>query len=180
MRLGLAYLSQGDMPLAKSKLLRALTQNPDDASVNSAIAYFFEKTEDNDLADKYYQRAVRLSDYNGSQLNNYAIFLCRLGQYQKANRYFMLAINDVHYADTAKAFENAGFCSLAAGYENRAIDYFKQAISKDQRLKKSLVEVVRIELRNKHIRKTCKILKRYLNIVIEDANLTKSYNKYCL
>ncbi len=142
MRLGLAYLSQGNMPLAKSKLLRALKQSPRDANVNSALAYFFERTMDMNLADKYYKIAVNLSANSGAQLNNYASFLCRTGQFQKASRYFMLAINDVHYADTAKVFESAGQCSLAAGNKQQAKVYFKQAIDKDPRLKKSLGKLV--------------------------------------
>lgn len=137
-RLGLAYFSQGNLPLAKSKLLRALKQNPNDANVNSALAYYFEQTNDIKLADKYYNTAIKLSSNSGDHLNNYAKFLCKIGNFQKADRYFMLAINDVNYADTAEAFANAGLCSLDAGNKIKAKKYFEQALNKDPKLKKSI------------------------------------------
>lgn len=138
-RLGLAYLSQGNIPLAKSKLLRALKQNPRDANVNSALAYFYEQTNDRKLANKYYKLAIKLSVNSGEQLNNYASFLCKIGEFQKADQYFMLAINDVNYANTASSFANAGLCSLAAGNKQQADKYFKQAINRDPKLKNYIV-----------------------------------------
>lgn len=138
-RLGLAYLSQGNRPLAKSKLLRALKQNPKDANVHAALAYFFEQTNDIKLANKYYNAAIKLSANSGEQLNNYANFLCKMGKFQKADRYFMLAINDVNYTDTARTFANAGLCSLVAGNKIKAEQYFEQAIKKDPKLKPSII-----------------------------------------
>ncbi len=142
-RLGLAYFSQGNIPLAKSKLLRALQQNPRDASVSSALAFFFEQTNDIKLADKYYNSAVKLSSNGGEHLNNYATFLCKIGKFQKADRYFMFAINDVNYADTAKAFAHAGLCSFASGNEIKAKKYFEQALKKDPKLKKPIIRSLR-------------------------------------
>lgn len=148
-RLGLAYLSQGNMPLAKQKLLQALNQSPKDANVNAALAYFFEKTRDIKLADKYYNIAIKLSKNSGEQFNNYASFLCRSRQFQKADRYFMLAVNDVHYTNTAKAYENAGFCCLQVGNKNKAYKYFRQALYRDPSLTKSLGEILEMDLQNK-------------------------------
>src|SRR6266478_793468 len=41
-QLGMAYLHQGDLALAKEKLERALAQNPRDANVHSALALLYE------------------------------------------------------------------------------------------------------------------------------------------
>ena len=38
MQLGMAYLNQGDLGLAKEKLDRAVKENPDDPNVHSAMA----------------------------------------------------------------------------------------------------------------------------------------------
>lgn len=139
--LGLAYLSQGNSPLAKIKLLQALRQNSNDPNVNYGLASYFEHTKDNTLAEKYYRKAIRLSVKRGAYLNNYACFLCRQRRFREASRYFMLAVNDVNYAETAKTFTNAGFCSLAAGNNKEAKQYFQQAVHKDSRLIKFLQEI---------------------------------------
>ena len=43
MQLGIAYMNQGDLPLAKEKLDRAVTQDPDNPEVHSARAMLFER-----------------------------------------------------------------------------------------------------------------------------------------
>src|SRR5690242_7983555 len=78
-QLGLGYLKQGDRPRAKKKLLTALEQEPTSADVNSAMAYYFEQTGEQNQAEKYYLKAITLSGNKGAQLNNYGAFLCRQG-----------------------------------------------------------------------------------------------------
>src|ERR1700722_4929366 len=56
-QLGIAYLRQGDVPLAKEKLDRALKENPDSPSVHSARAMLFDRMNDSKQADNEYQTA---------------------------------------------------------------------------------------------------------------------------
>ena len=179
MRLGLAYLTQGNVVFAKEKLLRAFTQNPSAANINSALAFFMEKTGDFFSADKFYRQAVRLSAKSGVELYNYAVFLCGQKEYQKANRYFMLAVNDVHYADTAKAYESAGFCNLLARQEKNAVYNFKQALLKDPKRKSSLSALVNLYLRDNNICQACALLSKYAQVVGNDVKLTKLIFKFC-
>ena len=179
MRLGLAYLSQGDVVFAKEKLLRAFAQNPGAANVNSALAYYLEKTGDPQRADKLYRKAIDLSAKSGVELNNYAVFLCGQKEYQKAIRYFMLAVNDVHYADTAKAYESAGFCNLRAKQEQGAMNNFNQALLKDPKRKNSLSALVKVYLRDNNIHEVCALLNNYAHTVASDVKLTKLLFKFC-
>jgi type IV pilus assembly protein PilF len=179
MHLGLAYLSQENMVLAKKKLLQALTQNPLSASVNSSMAYFMEKTGDNKLAEGYYRRAMLLAPKKGEELNNYGAYLCRNGYYQKAEEYFMLAVNDVNYVDTAAAYENAGLCALSIPSIKRAIGHFKKALAQDPSRKRPLQEIVRLELMKNHIYTVCRYLHHYSAIVRLDEVLYKIKMKMC-
>ena len=111
--MGLGYLKQGDRPRAKKKLLTALEQEPTSPDVNSAIAYYFEQTKELKQAEKYYLKALSLAGNSGAQLNNYGTFLCRQGDYKKAENYFLKAVKDVQYVNTAGAYENAGLCALS-------------------------------------------------------------------
>src|SRR3984885_10732855 len=60
-QLGIAYLRQGDVPLAKEKLDRALKENPDSAKVHSARAMLFDRMGETKLADSEYQTALHLA-----------------------------------------------------------------------------------------------------------------------
>lgn len=137
-QLGLAYLNQGQRVRAKSKLLRALRQAPQAAAVNAAMAYFWELSGELQLARIYYQRALWNAPKNGMQLNNYGAFLCRIGEYQQAEQYFLRAVRDTNYPNTAMIYENAGLCALAMADYVKAKQYFIQALRHDPARKQSL------------------------------------------
>lgn len=139
-QLGLAYLQQGNRQRAKQKLLKALQQSPNSPEANDAMAFYLENTQDIHDAEKYYQQAIHFSPHNGASLNNYGTFLCRQKIYNKADIYFRKAIAEPTYLNTAKAYENAGLCALAASHNDRARYYFKKAKEQDPNLKLSIEE----------------------------------------
>lgn len=143
-QLGLAYLKQGNRQRAKQKLLKALEEAPDSLETNDAMAYFYENTQDNKKAEMYYQRAIEWHPEAGAALNNYGAFLCREKRYDEADIYFLKAIADPEYLNTARAYENAGLCALAANQSDKAQNYFKRALAEDPSLKQSAYELEKL------------------------------------
>ncbi len=137
-QLGLAYLAQGQRPLAKRKLLRALKQAPKSARVHASMAYFFEKSGDILAAERYYQKALRMGPRRGDILHHYGLFLCRQGRFQEADHFFQQATMDLQYVQTALAFESAGMCALKAQHPQEAKRYFLRAIAHDPHLERSV------------------------------------------
>lgn len=170
-QLGLAYLKQGNQPRAKRKLLTALSQAPKSPQVNAAMAYFFEKTGNMDEAGDFYHKAMSLAPHSGAQLNNYGAFLCRQGAYQKADHFFLKAVKDVKYENTAGAYENAGLCALEATEYVKAEGYFKKALEQDSSRKQSLYELVRLEIKQNHYTEALASLQRHPALVLEDRTL---------
>lgn len=160
-QLGIAYLKQGNRPLAKRKLLLALTQAPNAAQTNAAMAYFLEKSGEINEAAAYYQKAMLLAPGSGAQLNNYGTFLCRQGHYQQAENYFLKAVKDTHYEQTAKAYENAGLCTLTVPNVRKAANYFIKALEQDPSLKQSLYELVKIEIKLGNSQRALAYVKKY-------------------
>lgn len=130
-RLGLAYLKQGDRIRAKRKLLTALAQAPNSSSVNTAMAYFMEKTGETTSAAFYYKQAMLVAPKEGAPANNYGAFLCRHGQKKLAERYFLKAAQNLQYEQTAQAYENAGLCAQAIPDYPKAVYYFTKALEHD-------------------------------------------------
>lgn len=170
-QLGLAYLKQGDRPRAKRKLLTALDLAPDSADVNVAMAYYLEKTGEVSKAQVFYQKALVLAPDSGAQLNNYGTFLCRLGHYKEAERYFLRAANDIHYIHTAAAYENAGLCAAAVPDYSKAKHYYLKALQQDPRRKQALYELAAIELKEKHASKALEYMQKYPALSLTDPNI---------
>jgi type IV pilus assembly protein PilF len=106
-RLGLYYLSKGNMDSAKEKLLTALKDDPKSVTANDSMAYFLEITNDPKNAEKYYLNAIKIAENKGAACNNYGTFLYRQHRFSEALQYFTLAINDPTYVSSEKAKENA-------------------------------------------------------------------------
>lgn len=168
MQLGLGYLKQGDRPRAKKKLLLAMEQEPNSADVNAAMAYYFEKTNEIPEAKKYYLKAISLSSSSGAQLNNYGTFLCRQGDYKKAETYFLRAVKDMKYVNTSAAYENAGLCALAIPDNDKAKLYFKSALDNDPSRKESLFELVKLESKSGNDTGAYQLLQQHSDLVLND------------
>ena len=149
-QLGLAYLKQGDVERAKSKLLIALTQNKRDPLVQSAMGYFYEKTGDIKQARQYYSKSISLAPKKGASQNNYGAFLCRQGEYRESISHFLIAVKDENYLQTAEAYENAGFCALDIPDKVAARDYFKKATLNDPKLYRAYLELAELEFELGH------------------------------
>ncbi len=167
-QLGLGYLKQGDRSRAKKKLLTALEQEPSSAEANAALAYYFEQSSEIDEAKKYYLKALSLSSNGGSQLNNYGTFLCRQGEYKKAETYFLKAVKDMQYVHTAGAYENAGLCALAIPDNDKAKLYFAKALKQDPSRRGSLYELVKLESKMGHDSEALSQLQKYPDLVLND------------
>lgn len=170
-RLGLAYLKQGDRPKAKKKLLIALKQEPKSADVYSALAYYFEQTKELQEAEDYYLHALALAGNKGAQLNNYGAFLCRKGAYIKAEEYFLKAVRDLSYLNTAGAYENAGLCALVNANQAKAKLYFTSALNHDPMRQVSFYELLQLEIQSGHHANAFTLVKTYSDLVIHDEML---------
>lgn len=170
-QLGLAYLKKDDRPRAKRKLLTALSQAPDAANVNAAMAYFLEKTGVLNEADAYYKKALSQAPEAGAQLNNYGAFLCRQGQYQQSLTYFLKAARDVHYERNAGAYENAGLCALAIPDYPKATQFFAKALEHDPSRKQSLLELIKAELKQEHTAQALDYLQKHPELALTDRRL---------
>jgi len=133
-KLGLAYLQQNNIELAKNKLLIAYEQAPIDAKVNAALGYFFSVTGEPVLAEKYYLNAIKHGVEKGSVWHNYGLFLYQQNRYREALKYFLLAAKDINYLFVAKAYADASGAALKLGQKNLAQQYHNDAVMHDPHL----------------------------------------------
>ncbi len=170
-QLGLAYLNKDNLIRAKKKLLMAQRYNPKSPDVNTALAYYYQRTGDLSDAKHFYQLALKYAANAGRELNNYGVFLCKEGEYKEAMSYFNRAIQDRQYLNTGSAYENAGLCSLVSKNEHDAIPLFKAALAHDSSRDESLYQLVLLLNKTNHAEDARNYLKKYHQLVENNEKL---------
>ena len=127
-QLGIAYLHQGDVALAKDKLDRALAEDPGSADVHSARAMLFERMHNPDKADAEFRTSLRLAPHDPQVVNNYAVYLCQNGRTEEGVRHFEEAAHNALYRTPEAAYTNAGVCLRAAKRDEEARADFGRAL----------------------------------------------------
>jgi type IV pilus assembly protein PilF len=127
-QLGIAYLHQGDVALAKDKLDRALAEAPGSADVHSARAMLFDRMHDPAKADAEFRTSLRLAPHDPQVVNNYAVYLCQSGRTEEGVRRFEEAAHNALYRTPEAAYTNAGVCLRAAKRDEEARADFGRAL----------------------------------------------------
>ena len=145
-QLGVAYMQQGQLSLAKEKLERAERQAPRSVEVHTALAYLNERLDRVQKAEEESQLALRLSPGNSDVANNYAVYLCRNGKVDKALQYFELAARDRLYATPWAALANAGVCLRSVKRGADAVKYLEQATIQRPNYSPAVFELADLQL----------------------------------
>jgi len=127
-QLGIQYMNQGDLNLAKTKLDRALEEDPGNANVHSARAMLFERMNQLGKADEEFRSALKLAPHDPDVINNYAVYLCQNGRTDDGVKRFLEAARNPLYRTPSAAYTNAGVCLRAAKRDDEARADFNAAI----------------------------------------------------
>lgn len=127
-QLGLGYLQEDNLPIAKEKLERARSQDPDLPELHSAMALLDQRLGKDKEADKEFRAALQFAPNDPSLLNNYAVFLCSHGRPDEGVKNFERAASNPLYPTPWAAFTNAGVCMRAAHRDSEAADRFDRAL----------------------------------------------------
>ena len=143
-QLGLGYMQKGQYRRALAKLDKAIKYNPDNAKAYHYKAELHRRMGQYDKAEKYYQQALDLDPSDANALNNYGVFLCDQGQFDKAYNLFDKIIKDPLYRYKADAYENLGLCSYRQRKLQKAEQAFKQALEINNKMAKSIIKMAQI------------------------------------
>jgi type IV pilus assembly protein PilF len=151
MQLGISYLNQGDLGLAKEKLDRAVAEKPGDPNVHSAMAMLQDRLGHPDLADKEFRAALSLGPRNPDVLNNYAVYLCRTGRIDEGVKTFEEAAHNALYRTPAAAYTNAGVCLKGAKRDTQAAMSFQRALQVKPDFAEAAYQLADLDLRRGEI-----------------------------
>jgi type IV pilus assembly protein PilF len=128
LQLGYGYLQQGNLQIAKQKLERALSEDPHNPQVHSAMGLLDERLGKDKEADSEYRTSLSMAPHDPSLLNTYAVFLCSHNRAVEGVRNFEEAAANPLYRSPWVAFTNAGVCSREAHHEADAAQLYTRAL----------------------------------------------------
>ena len=128
-QLGVAYMREGKLRVAKDKLDRAQKQDPKSPDVYWAMASLYEAMNQPKQAERNYDKALELSPNNSQIENTYAVFLCRQGEVDRAVPIFEKVIADKLYPTPYAAATNAAVCLRAKKRDADAKHFYEEAVA---------------------------------------------------
>lgn len=161
-QLGARYFRNGQYELARDRLLMAIEKNPRNAIAYSTLALTYEQLDNIRLATEAYESAVRIAPQDFTVLNTYAVFLCRSGNYDDAQKYFERAINIRENDDAETTLTNAGVCMLGKPDPVQAEKYFRAALDHKATYGDALIQLCNLKFRAGEYLLARAFMQRYL------------------
>lgn len=143
-QLGLGYMNEGQFERAKYKLDKAIKFDPDNPHAYHYMAELYRRLKEYDKAGEYYDKAMSLAPNDMNIQNNYGVYLCELGHYERAYKHFKKIISNPLYSARANAYENVGLCSMREGKLLQAENAFKSALAINPKMPKSLLQLAQM------------------------------------
>ena len=161
-QLGIAYLNQGELALAKDKLDRAVLQDPSFPEAHSARAMLYERLGDNDKADDEFRTALHLAPNDPSVINNYAVYLCQRGRTNEGVKRFEQAAKNALYRTPEAAYTNAGVCLRAAKRDEDARVQFIKALQLKPNFSEAVLQLSDLEFQHNNLPQARQLIDGYL------------------
>ena len=163
--LGLRYMQQGNYELALKKLQKAIGFDKRYAPAHHYLGELYRRLEKYDEADDHFRDAIyyqKEPDY--ALYNNYGIFLCSQGNYDKGEKQLLKVLENPVYPRRDLVYENLGICVERKPNFERAEEYLRNALRINPRLPKSLLAMARVSFAKGEYLSTRAYLQRYLEL----------------
>jgi len=169
--LGVAYIQNGNLPLARRKIERALEISPESPAAHSAMATYWLERGENELAEKEFLKALEINSSHSPTNYHYGRFLFSQKNEEKGCDYIERAATDVDYSARVIAYENLGICYERFGQIRKASDAFERAWSLDVNSTVSSLSLTGIYLKRKRADIAQRWFKRF-ETTLKHQNLT--------
>lgn len=164
-KLAVAYMHEGQLDVALQKAKQALDVEANNAEGHNVIALLYDRLGEPGLAERHFQRSLKIEPKNSYVLNAYASFLCQRQQFEEADRYFLKALENPLYKTPEVALTNAGICADRNQQLEKAEQYLRRALSINPNFAAALIQMSQLSFRTDQNLSSRAYLQRYLEQV---------------
>ena len=162
--LGIQYMRAGMKAVALEKLKKALQQDPRLPEAHNAIAVLYENLGEIELAEEHFRKALALDPDDSQARNNFGNFLCRHGNWEEAEKQFVLASQDPLHEHPEMPLANAGICAKLHGDLDKAEKYLRQAVRTNPLYPTALLQMAKLMLEKKEYMRARAYLQRFQSV----------------
>jgi type IV pilus assembly protein PilF len=170
-QLGISYLHQNELAVAKDKLDRAVKQDPSYAPAHSARAMLYDRLGNSEVADNEFRTALRLSPHDPDMVNNYAVYLCQNGRTDEGVKKFQEAAANALYRTPEAAYTNAGVCLRAAKRDDEARPLFVKALQTRPNYGEAAYQLANLQFQHKELTQARALIDSFLGNFPQTADL---------
>lgn len=164
-QLGLTYLQQGKVDLAREKLERALEQNPKDATVQTGAALLYDRLGEDGKAEGHFRSALRMKPNDPTVQVYFGVFLCKKKRYGDGEKMLLKAAQSPLYQTPEVALNNVGVCERNAGHLDAAENYFRKATDLRPQFGEGWLQLSEVSFLRAKYPQAREYLQRHLNLV---------------
>jgi type IV pilus assembly protein PilF len=162
-QLGINYLSKNLLDLAKTKIIKAQSQDDSLAVVHYALGLYYSKISNVNLARNAFKRAIVINPKSYQALSYYAQFLCQQGQYIRAETLFRESLALPTNDGMGATYELYGVCTLRYTKDTqKAIMLFRKALMLNPSLTSSYYLLAQTYYNEGNYDEASKMLNEYL------------------
>lgn len=170
-QLGINYMHQNELAVAKDKLDRAVKQDPNYAPAHSARAMLYDRLGNSEVADSEFRTALRLSPHDPDMINNYAVYLCQNGRTDEGVKKFQEAAANALYRTPEAAYTNAGVCLRAAKRDEEARALFVKALQARPSYGEAAYQLANLQFQHKELTQARGLIDAFLGNFPQTADL---------
>ena len=170
-RLGIEYMKQGQVAIAREKIDKALQQNPRDPGVQMSAGLLYEQLREPKVAERHYRQALKLEPDNPEAQNALGAFLCRNGQAKQGEEVFLEAARNPLYRTPEVAYTNAGVCARRNGRLDKSEEYLRLAVSQRAQYSEALLQMAGVSFERGSFLQARAFLQRYLGMAPASAEV---------
>lgn len=170
-RLGIEYMKQGQVAIAREKIDKALQQNPRDPGVQMSAGLLYEQLREPKVAERHYRQALKLEPDNPEAQNALGAFLCRNGQAKQGEEVFLKAARNPLYRTPEVAYTNAGVCARRNGRLDKSEEYLRLAVSQRSQYSEALLQMAGVSFERGNFLQARAFLQRYLGMAPGSAEV---------
>lgn len=168
-QLGIGYLKNGNLQLAKVKLDRALKQDPKLSTAHWSYALLEMRLGNESEAEKHFRKAISLDPEDSMARNNYGLFLCGKGRVNEALAQFHMAVKNRMYSEPESAYTNAGICALKRAETDLAESEFRKALKANSQYPQALYQMAKLTFSQQRYLQSRAFLQRYEETAVPTA-----------
>ncbi len=138
MELGVGYYENGQYQYAIEELNEALKARSNYVPAHNGLALVYMDLKEDKKAEEAFKKALQYEPRNPAARNNFGQFLCSRGRTEEGLGQLLEAVKNPLYETPDLAYQNAGVCARRAGDNQRAEEYFRQAVMRNPRQAQAL------------------------------------------